>query len=259
MPARATICACQDFRFTPEIGVMCPMGSTNSVLEIRNLRYGYQDGSAVLDIPQFTLAKGEMLFLHGPSGSGKTTLLSLVTGVLPLQSGDISILGQSVAGMTAARRDALRAARMGYIFQVFNLLPFLSVLENILLPLHMSPEKSSRVGTLQQAKKGAEQLSERLGIGHLLQRRADELSVGQQQRVAAARALIGSPELIVADEPTSALDSELRGAFITTLFEQARSQNSSVLFVSHDSSLMSYFDRTVALSEINKLMKGKGV
>lgn len=234
------------------------MGSNDTVLEIRNLRYAYNGSTAVLDIPEFTLGKGEMLFLHGPSGSGKTTLLSLVTGILPLQSGDIFILGQSVAGLSAARRDALRAARMGYIFQVFNLLPFLSVLENILLPLQMSREKSSRFATLQQARMGAEQLADKLGISHLLQRRADELSVGQQQRVAAARALIGSPELIVADEPTSALDSELRGAFIKTLFDQARSQNSSVLFVSHDSTLMPYFDRSVALSEINSVMKGKG-
>jgi putative ABC transport system ATP-binding protein len=232
------------------------MSSKSTVLEIRNLKYAYGDGAAVLDIPEFRLDKGEMLFLHGPSGSGKTTLLSLVTGILPLQTGDMTILGQSVAGMTAARRDGLRAARMGYIFQVFNLLPFLSVLENILLPLHMSREKSARFGHQGAARQGAEKLAEKLGIAHLLHRRADGLSVGQQQRVAAARALIGSPELIVADEPTSALDSGLREAFIKTLFEQARAQNSSVLFVSHDSSLMPYFDRSVALSDVNKAMKG---
>jgi len=233
------------------------MNSPNTVLEIKNLRYAYQGGSLVLDIPEFSVARGEMLFLHGPSGSGKTTLLSLVTGILPLQGGELSVLGHSVGGLSPARRDALRAARMGYIFQVFNLLPFMTVLENILLPLQMSPEKAERLGSAEQAKRGAAQLAEGLGISHLLERRADELSVGQQQRVAAARALIGAPELIVADEPTSALDSDLREAFIKTLFAQARSQKSSVLFVSHDKSLMPLFDRSVALSEINTVMKGK--
>lgn len=232
------------------------MNPSNSVLEIQNLRHAYSGGATVLDIPEFRVAKGEMLFLHGPSGSGKTTLLSLVTGVLPVQTGHLSVLGQGMSTMSAARRDALRAARMGYIFQVFNLLPFLNVMENILLPLQMSSEKAHRYDSIVLARQQAATLAERLNIAHLLKRRADELSVGQQQRVAAARALIGEPELIVADEPTSALDSDLREAFIRTLFEQARRQNSSVLFVSHDKSLMPLFDRSVALADINKAMKG---
>lgn len=233
------------------------MNSFDCVLEIQNLRHAYQSGLPVLEIEDFKVRRGEMLFLHGPSGSGKTTLLSLVTGVLPVQSGKLSVLGQELSSLSASRRDALRAARMGYIFQVFNLLPFMSVLENILLPVQMSNERAARFSGAEQVRQGAMALADRLGIAHLLNRRAGELSVGQQQRVAAARALIGQPELIIADEPTSALDSDLREAFIKTLFEQARSQNSSVLFVSHDKSLIPLFDRAVALSDINAVMKGK--
>lgn len=235
------------------------MNSSGAVLEIQNLTHAYQAGTPILNVEEFRVAKGEMLFLHGPSGSGKTTLLSLVTGVLPVQAGHVSVLGQPMSGVSAAQRDALRASRMGYIFQVFNLLPFMSVLENILLPLQMSRVKAARFADSEAAKNGARTLAERLGIAHLLNRRADELSVGQQQRVAAARALIGSPELIVADEPTSALDADLRESFVKVLFEQARIQNCGVLFVSHDKSLMPMFDRSVALAEINKVMKGKEV
>jgi putative ABC transport system ATP-binding protein len=232
------------------------MTLSGTILEIQNLRHSYQSGGLVLDIETFNIAAGETVFLHGPSGSGKTTLLSLITGVLPVQSGELRVMGQSMGAMPASRRDALRAGRMGYIFQVFNLLPYMTVLENILLPLHMSPLKAERVGSSVQVRNSALQLAETLGLTDLLNRRADQLSVGQQQRVAAARALIGEPELIVADEPTSALDSDLREVFIRTLFEQARRQKSSVLFVSHDRSLMSLFDRSVALAEINRLGKG---
>lgn len=232
------------------------MSSLANVLEIENLRHSYSGGSAVLDIPDFQVRKGEMLFLHGPSGSGKTTLLSLITGILHVQTGRLTVLGETMNALSTSRRDALRGSRMGYIFQVFNLLPFLSVMDNILLPLQMSPVKNARFANLAAAQNAATQLAEQLNIAHLLDRRADALSVGQQQRVAAARALIGEPELIVADEPTSALDSDLRETFVKTLFEQARRQNASVLFVSHDKSLMPLFDRSLALADINLVLKG---
>ena len=155
-------------------------------------------------------------------------------------------------------KEGLRAVHMGYIFQVFNLLPFLSVMENILLPVQMNKHRASRLPQRASAREEARRLAEKLSIGHLLDEKAGLLSVGQQQRVAAARALIGNPDLIVADEPTSALDSDLRESFISMLFEQAREQNSSVLFVSHDRSLMPLFDRGVALADINQVMKGAG-
>ncbi|NBO39253.1 ABC transporter ATP-binding protein [bacterium] len=235
------------------------MSQNGHVLSISHLHHSYEGRGAVLDIPSFSLERGEMLFLHGPSGSGKTTLLSLLTGVLSIQKGHVKILGHALEQMSAGKRDALRAEHMGYIFQVFNLLPFLNVLENILLPVQMNKQRAAKFQSIAAAREQARMLAEKLGIAHLLDARAGELSVGQQQRVAAARALIGSPELIVADEPTSALDSDLREVFLKTLFEQARSQKTSVLFVSHDRSLASLFDRSVGLAEINKAMQLAGV
>ena len=142
---------------------------------------------------------------------------------------------------------------MGDIFQGFNLLPFLTVRENILLPVRMNKARAKKIVSFSFDEE-AHRLAEKLSISHLLDARAGELSVGQQQRVAAARALIGNPDLLIADEPTSALDSDARESFLQTLFEQAREQNSSVLFVSHDRSLMPLFDRALALSEINRAM-----
>ncbi len=147
---------------------------------------------------------------------------------------------------------------MGYIFQVFNLLPFMNVQENILLPVQMNRARAARLPQGSSLVEEARRLADKLAISHLLESKAGQLSVGQQQRVAAARALMGNPDLIVADEPTSALDSDLREAFLKTLFDQARLQNSAVLFVSHDRSLMPLFDRTVGLAEINQAMKGAG-
>jgi len=235
------------------------MSQSDHVLTISHLQHSYDGRGLVLDVPSFQLKRGEMLFLHGPSGSGKTTMLSLLTGILPIQKGHIKILGHALEKQSSSERDALRAVHMGYIFQVFNLLPFLSVLENILLPVEMNQTRAQRLGASGSADGEARRLAEKLGIAHLLDAKAGQLSVGQQQRVAAARALIGHPDLIVADEPTSALDSDLRESFLNTLFEQCRAQNSSVLFVSHDRSLMPLFDRTVALAEINKAMKGAEV
>ena len=234
------------------------MSQSDLVLNISHLRHAFEGRGEVLDIPNLQLKRGEMLFLHGPSGSGKTTLLSLITGILPIQKGHIKILGQPLEKLSSGQRDTLRAAHMGYIFQVFNLLPFLSVMENILLPVQMNKHRASRLPQVASPREEARRLAEKLSIGHLLDENAGQLSVGQQQRVAAARALIGNPDLIVADEPTSALDSDLRESFVSMLFEQAREQNSSVLFVSHDRSLMPLFDRAVALADINQVMKGAG-
>lgn len=230
------------------------MSSTEMVLSVSHLHHSYDVRGSVLDIHDFQLKRGELLFLHGPSGSGKTTLLSLITGILPIQKGHVRLLGNSMEKLSSAQRDKLRAMHMGYIFQVFNLLPFLSVRENILLPVRMNKARAQRIASQGSLEDEAHRLAEKLSIAHLLDARAGELSVGQQQRVAAARAFIGNPDLIIADEPTSALDSDARESFLETLFGQAREQNSSVLFVSHDRSLMPLFDRTLALAEINRAM-----
>ena len=188
--------------------------------------------------------------MHGPSGSGKTTFLSVITGILRPQTGKVRVLGQDLMTLSASNLDAFRGTHMGYIFQMFNLIPYLTLQENILLPCQLHPDRKKKVaGDLSEE---AQRLAKTLGIQEHLSHGVMELSVGQQQRVAAARALIGAPELIVADEPTSALDHDHREKFLKLLFEQCEVSASSLLFVSHDRSLAPSFDRSLSLSEINK-------
>ncbi|MEQ9363671.1 MAG: ATP-binding cassette domain-containing protein, partial [Leptospirales bacterium] len=182
----------------------------NPCIEIENLvfQYGGEAGApVVLDVPEFTVARGERVFLFGPSGSGKTTLLGLLGGVLEIPGdGRVRVLGQDLGAMSSAARDAFRGGHMGYIFQMFNLIPYLTVLENIVLPCRLNPVRRARLGGRDETKVAAE-LADHLGIADYIHESVTRLSVGQQQRVAAARALIGDPKLIIADEPTSALDT----------------------------------------------------
>lgn len=228
---------------------------TTPVLTIGDVVFRWpKQATPCLDIPELSLNPGERVFLHGPSGSGKSTLLSLVGGVLAPEAGNIRLLGQEFSARSAPARDRLRAAHIGFIFQLFNLIPYLSVLENILLPCRFSPQRAKRAlehgGSLRAE---AERLAAALHLGtELLDRPALTLSVGQQQRVAAARALIGRPALVVADEPTSALDAERQQAFLDALLTECRIDEAAILFVSHDVRLAKAFDRVVALAEINR-------
>ncbi len=225
-----------------------------TLLELHDLGFAWPGQAELLDIPHFALQSGESLFLKGPSGSGKTTLLGLLGGVQKAGRGSIRLLGTELGSLGAGARDRFRVDHTGYIFQQFNLLPFLSVRENVELPCHFSKSRAARArqrhGSIDQA---AATLLEHLGLKpELLERRADALSIGQQQRVAAARALIGQPELVIADEPTSALDADSREAFIRLLFAECREAGSSLLFVSHDQSLAPLFDRSLSLAELNR-------
>ena len=220
-------------------------------IDLEAIEYAWQRGRPVLDVPRFTVAAGERLFLTGPSGSGKSTLLGLIGGVLAPGRGRVSILGTDLAALGGARRDAFRAAHVGFIFQMFNLLPYLSVLENVVLPARFSRERRARSG---EPRREATRLLAALGLddAELLGRGVTELSIGQQQRVAAARALLGRPALIVADEPTSSLDWATRQSFLTLLMQECRAAGSTLLFVSHDLTLGAQFDRTVALADLNR-------
>ena len=228
---------------------------TQALIELSDLSFSWPGHPVLLDIPAFRLEPGETLFLKGPSGSGKTTLLGLLGGVQKANSGTIRLLGQELGELGSGARDRFRVDHTGYIFQQFNLLPFLSVRENVELPCHFSRLRASRAvqrhGSVDNA---AQTLLTHLGLKDpaLLERRADSLSIGQQQRVAAARALIGQPELVIADEPTSALDADAREAFIQLLFTECREAGASLLFVSHDQSLAPLFDRDLSLSELNR-------
>jgi putative ABC transport system ATP-binding protein len=209
----------------------------------------------VLDKLSLAIEPGEFLTLLGPSGSGKTTLLGLLGGVQTPNRGSVRLLGQELTQLSAGARDRFRVDHTGYIFQQFNLLPFLSVRENVELPCHVSKLRQQRAtqrhGSVDNA---ATTLLAHLGLKDpdMLSRRADSLSIGQQQRVAAARALIGQPELVIADEPTSALDADAREAFIRLLFAECRDAGASLLFVSHDQNLAPLFDRNLSLSELNR-------
>ena len=221
-------------------------------VSLRALEFAWANGAPVLSIGALSIRQGERLFLQGPSGGGKSTLLGVIAGVFAPTGGEAIILNQPFHKMSGAARDRVRADAMGVIFQQFNLVPYLTLVENVLLPCRFSRIRAERVGATEAARTSkARDLLSRLGLDEEAKanRPAAELSVGQQQRVAAARALIGTPSLIIADEPTSALDAQTREVFIETLLSEA--QDATVLFVSHDASLSGRFDRLIALETIN--------
>lgn len=230
------------------------MTSSNILIEIRDLQYTYEGQTApTLRIPEFSVVRGEELFLYGPSGTGKTTLLEILAGVLKPHQGNIKILGMDFAKLSAAERDSFRAEHMGYVFQSFNLIPYLSVQENIELPLHLSPARRARLGSV-DTELVIRALCGNLGIADLLGKKVGALSVGQQQRVAVARALLGKPDLLLADEPTSALDVDHRERFLKLMFELSELYGTTVVFVSHDRSMEKLFTRSISLDSINKVV-----
>jgi putative ABC transport system ATP-binding protein len=206
-----------------------------------------------LSIDAFELARGERVFLRGPSGSGKSTLLSAIAGVTDIAHGTVNVAGTDVGALRGSARDRFRVDHLGIVFQIFNLLPWLTALDNTLLPCRFSQQRTARAGTDPEAT--AKQLLADLGLSdpELLQKPASDLSIGQQQRVAAARALIGAPEVVLADEPTSALDDDAKAAYIRVLLRECAQTGSALIFVSHDRSLEAHFDRTVELASINRV------
>ena len=246
--------------------------STSPAILLDQLQFRWPGQSSLcLDIPRLEIAAGETVFLHGPSGSGKSTLLGILGGVALPQTGRVSVLGNELTTMSSRARDRLRATHIGFLFQQFNLLPWLSAIENVLLPCTFSVERKARASLERDLRDEAERLLVQLDLTstHWL-KPAAELSVGQQQRVAAARALIGRPEIVIADEPTSALDAERQQIFIDLLLREvgqsasvgagalhggmsaSRSANTALVFVSHDQRLAAHFDRVIDLREINQ-------
>jgi putative ABC transport system ATP-binding protein len=225
------------------------------LLELKDLRYAWpREDRDCLDITDFGVGPGETVFLHGPSGCGKSTLLSLMAGVLLPQAGRAALLGTDWRDLRPMARDRHRVDHVGYIFQQFNLLPYLTALDNVLLPCRFSARRHAaaeqRDGTLQAA---AEHWLKGMGLDATVWRRAAHtLSVGQQQRVAAARALIGQPDLVIADEPTSALDEDRRDAFLDLLLSACASAGSALVLVSHDRRIAQRFGRQVLLPSINR-------
>ena len=228
---------------------------SETILDLKNVCFSWKNsGRELLNLPELLVEQHDHVFLQGPSGSGKSTLLALVGGILVSESGTLKVLGTEIKSLSSSARDAFRVDHIGFIFQLFNLLPYLSIEENVMLPLSFSKMRAKRAGrTKIDQVNEAHRLLKSLALGEQLAEKSPvtELSVGQQQRVAAARALIGNPELIIADEPTSALDADLRHSFLELLFSECKKAGSTLLFVSHDSSLSEHFKRKISMDEIN--------
>lgn len=220
-------------------------------IELSNVRFSYsgQSDETVLHIPAWSLQNGERAFLHGPSGVGKSTLLGLLSGLLIPTEGHVTVLGQHLDQLTKRQRDRFRAEHIGYVFQQFNLIPYLNPIDNIRLANRFSTRKNKAV-----LSKEAKELLSMLNIEERdWSRPTRNLSIGQQQRVAIARALINKPQLLIADEPTSSLDSANRDAFMALLMSRVTETQMTMLFVSHDLALASYFNRVESLSDIKQL------
>ena len=226
-----------------------------TILDLKNVCFSWKNsGRELLNLPELLVEQHDHVFLQGPSGSGKSTLLALVGGILVSESGTLKVLGTEIKSLSSSARDSFRVDHIGFIFQLFNLLPYLSIEENVMLPLSFSKIRAKRAGrTKIDQVNEAHRLLKALALGEQLAEKSPvtELSVGQQQRVAAARALIGNPELIIADEPTSALDADLRHSFLELLFGECKKAGSTLLFVSHDSTLSELFNRKISMDEIN--------
>ena len=231
---------------------MQPVAPLPSVLQIEALEHGWSPAQpSLFKLPRLSLQAGESLFIHGPSGCGKSTLLSLLCGITPARAGQVRVQGTDWQTLSGHRRDAWRADHIGYIFQQFNLLPYLSPLDNVILPCGFSARRHQ--GSVAE---GGPQAEARTLLKHMhlpesaWHAPSAQLSVGQQQRVAAARALIGRPALVVADEPTSALDEATRDAFMRTFLQACQASQAAVVFVSHDQRLAPHFQRSVAWRDL---------
>ncbi|WP_322789151.1 ABC transporter ATP-binding protein [Thiohalocapsa halophila] len=226
------------------------------IVQLEGVRFRWRrKGPNILTLDGLVVGRGERVFIEGPSGSGKSTLLGLLAGVTVPQTGTVQVLGERLSARSGAERDHFRADHIGYIFQQFNLIPYLGIVDNVVLPCRFSAKRRERALA---RSKGLRAEAKRL-LGHLdlaepalLREPVTSLSVGQQQRVAAARALMGAPELIIADEPTSSLDADRRRAFVQLLFDECKATGATLIFVSHDASLEPLFDRTLRLAEANQ-------
>ncbi|HEY7774181.1 MAG TPA: ATP-binding cassette domain-containing protein [Marinagarivorans sp.] len=226
-------------------------------VDLQGVKFKYRNSQQMtLNITEWQLASKESVFIYGPSGSGKSTLLGLLAGLLVPTSGSVKVLGQAISHFKGAQRDRFRSQHIGVIFQQFNLIPWLSVQDNIAAASYFSGAKGlSGEGLIQRVA----ELLQRLGLPlNFMGRKTDNLSIGQQQRVAIARALINKPDLIIADEPTSALDAQARDDFIKLLLECAAEYSSTLIFVSHDKTLAKHFNQVVDLQALNLAAKEGG-
>ena len=221
------------------------------MLDVTNLRKSFASPEGaraeIVHVPKFSLAAGEQIALRGESGSGKTTFLNLLAGILAADSGQVSVDGTEITALSESKRDRLRADKLGYIFQTFNLLQGYTVLENVVLGMSFGPRGADRAH--------ARAVLERVGLGHRLNHFPSQLSTGQQQRVAVARALANRPKLVLADEPTGNLDRKHAREALALIREVCREQGAGLLLVSHDEEVLGTFETRKDFGEINAALK----
>jgi putative ABC transport system ATP-binding protein len=232
----------------------------SSVIDLEDVQFAWPGRHAfALSVERFAVEAGQKLLLVGPSGSGKSTLLSLISGIVVPASGRVRIVDTDLSALSGAARDAFRAAHLGIIFQMFNLVPYLSVLDNVLLPISFAPARRARaLASRSTVEDEAHRLLQHLGLDaeQVANQPAATLSVGQQQRAAAARALIGMPEIVIADEPTSALDRDRQQDFLALLFGEVARVGATLVMVSHDQSLAPQFDAVIGIAAIARIEPG---
>ena len=215
------------------------------MIDIRSLEFSYPDTDFSLHIPDFHVAAQEKVAVIGPSGSGKTTLLNLVAGILVPEQGEVYCNGSEISELGDADRRDFRIARIGFVFQDFELLEYLSVLDNVLHPYRITKALELTRGVREQAG----DLLQQMGLGDKLRRGVERLSQGEKQRVAICRSLLPSPQLVLADEATGNLDPRNKGHILDLLFEAVQAHGSTLLAVTHDHELLPRFDRTIDFND----------
>ena len=217
---------------------------------LEQVKFGWTKAQDLIDIEDLQIPQGEKVLIKGPSGCGKTTLLSLLTGIQTVDSGCLKVKDRDLKKLRPHERDRFRGDHIGYIFQQFNLIPWLTIEDNIMAPLLFSKLKTEKEGGDHSEK--VIQLLEALSLQEKPSKKAKDLSIGQQQRVAVARALIGNPEIIIADEPASALDEDRKDEFLRLLFRECDKRGATLIVVSHDSHMDSLFERVIPFQDINR-------
>jgi putative ABC transport system ATP-binding protein len=221
------------------------------VLSLTDIRFRYPIGGFSLTVPELRVAAGESLAVIGPSGSGKTTLLNLMAGILQPATGAVNFAGHELALLDDQALRSLRLTQFGLVFQEFELLEYLNVLDNVLLPFRVSNALALTMDVKQQASL----LLEQVGIGAKQSSFPHSLSQGERQRVALCRALITQPQLILADEPTGNLDPANKGRAMDFLFDYVRENNAGLITVTHDQQLVERFDRVIDFADFMPLVE----
>ena len=222
------------------------MENEKQILQIDDLKFWYTGKEFQLEISNLKINKGSKVAIFGKSGSGKTTLAHLISGILKPQSGLIRFMGQNISNLSDRERRAYRIKNIGFIFQEFELIEYLSVLDNLILPYKLNKSLSLNEETINRAKA----IAGRIEIENKLHKYPNQLSGGERQRLATARALITSPALVIADEPTGNLDTQTANKVLSEIINQSSKSNSTLLMITHDPRLLESFDQVIDLNKL---------